>query len=128
MPAMRRGPGDISRGAPWLSGGVGATLDPVMSLQGEVELQGGETEQLAFLTVAAASRSEVLALVGRYQTWASIQHAIGQARSRAELELRQSQLSTVELERFQTLLSALFYHYHGLQASLSPSASTRTAV
>jgi cyclic beta-1,2-glucan synthetase len=83
---------DVSRAAPGLGGGVGATLDPVMSLQREVELQGGETEQLAFLTAAAASRGELLALVGRYQTWASIEHAIGQARSRAELELRQSEL------------------------------------
>ena len=102
--------------APRLGGTVGATLDPIMSLQREVELQAGETEQLAFLTVAAASRAEVLALVGRYQTWPAIEHAIGQTRSRAELELRQSDLSTVELERFQTLLSALFYPYHGLRA------------
>ena len=104
------------RRRPRLSGGVGATLDPIMSLQREVDLQAGETRHLAFLTVAAASRAEVLALVGRYQTWAAVEHAIGQARSRSELELRQSGLSTVELERFQTLLSALLYPYHGLRA------------
>ena len=97
-----------------------------MSLQREVELQGGETEQLAFLTVAAASRAKLLALVGRYQTWPAIEHAIGQARSRAELELRQSSLSTVELERFQTLLSALLYPYHGLRAEPATlAANTR---
>ena len=102
--------------APRLSGGVGATLDPIMSLQREVELQAGETQQLAFLTVAAASRAELLALVGRYHTWPAIEHSIGQTRSRSELELRQSGLSTVELERFQTLLSALLYPHHGLRA------------
>jgi cyclic beta-1,2-glucan synthetase len=106
----------VPRITPRLCGGVGATLDPIMSLQRQVELRAGETQHLAFLTVAAASRAEVLALVGRYQTWPAIEHAIGQARSRAELELRQSSLSTAELERFQTLLSALLYPYHGLRA------------
>lgn len=106
----------VSGTEPWLSGGVGATLDPVMSLQRAVELQEGDTAQLAILTAVAASRAELLALVGRYQTWAAIEHAIGQARSRSELELRQSDLSTVELERFQALLSVLLYPYHGLRA------------
>ena len=40
-----------------LSGTVGATLDPIMSLQREIDLQPGETVQLAFLTLAADSRA-----------------------------------------------------------------------
>ena len=55
---------------------------------------------------ATASRAAVLTTIDRYQAWATVEHAIGQSRARAELELRQSTLSTVELERFQALLSA----------------------
>ena len=109
-----------------LSGTVGATLDPIMALQREIDLQPGQTVQLAFLTLAADSRAKLLDMAGRYQTWPAIEHAIGQARSRAELELRQLSLSTVELERIQTLLSALLYPQPGLRAaSATLAANTR---
>ena len=109
-----------------LSGTVGATLDPIMSLQREIDLQPGETVQLAFLTLAADSRAKLLEVAGRYQSWPAIEHAIGQARSRAELELRQSSLSTVDLERIQTLLSALLYPQSGLRAAPATlAANTR---
>ena len=109
-----------------LSGTVGATLDPIMSLQREIELQPGQTVQLAFLTLAAASRAQLLEIAGRYQSWPAIEHAIGQARSRAELELRQASLSTVDVERFQTLLSALLYPQPGLRAAPATlAANTR---
>ena len=94
-----------------------------MSLQREIELQPGETVQLAFLTLAADSRAKLLDVAGRYQSWPAIEHAIGQARSRAELELRQSSLSTVELERIQTLLSALLYPQPGLRAAAGHAGS-----
>ena len=109
-----------------LSGTVGATLDPIMSLQREIDLQPGESLQLAFLTLAADSRAKLLDIAGRYRSWPAIEQAIGQARSRAELELRQSSLSTVELERFQTLLSALLYPQPGLRAAPATlAANTR---
>ena len=109
-----------------LSGTVGATLDPIMSLQCEINLQPGQTVQLAFLTLAADSRAKLLDIAGRYRSLPAIEHAIGQARSRAELELRQSSLSTVELERFQMLLSALLYPQPGLRAAPATlAANTR---
>ncbi len=105
---------------------MGATLDPIMSLQREVDLPPGQTVQLAFLTLAADSRAKLLDVAGRYRSWPAIEHAISQARSRAELELRQSSLSTVELERFQTLLSALLYPQPGLRAAPATlAANTR---
>jgi len=105
---------------------VGATLDPIMSLQREIDLQPGQTVQLAFLTLVADSRAKLLDVAGRYQSWPAIEHAIGQARSRSELELRQSSLSTVELERIQTLLSALLYPQPGLRAAPATlAANTR---
>ena len=42
----------------------------------------------------------------------------------AELELRQSSLSTVDLERFQALLSALLYPQPGLRAAPATLAAS----
>ena len=74
-------PGTDHEAASGLSGTVGATLDPIMSLQREIELQPGQTVQLAFLTLAADSRAQLLDVAGRYQSLPAIEHAIGQARS-----------------------------------------------
>jgi cyclic beta-1,2-glucan synthetase len=124
-PAALR-PTTTSHAGNGLSGSVGATLDPIMSLQREIELQPGETVQLAFLTLAADSRANILAVAVRYQSWLTIEHSIGQARSRAELELRQANLSTVEVEHIQMLLSALLYPQPGLRAtSATLAANTR---
>jgi cyclic beta-1,2-glucan synthetase len=114
-----------SRGRSQLSGTAGSTLDPIMSLQYEIELEGGGTTQLAFFTAAAASRPELLAVVDRYRSWTTVEHAIGQSRARAELELRQTSLSSTELEVFQTLLSALLYPYAGLRAEPTILAANR---
>ncbi|MGB5051879.1 MAG: hypothetical protein WBO46_23225, partial [Caldilineaceae bacterium] len=118
-------PGADSSASGGLSGTVGATLDPILSLQREIELQPGQTVQLAFLTLAADSRQKLLEMAGHYQRWPTIEHAIGQARSRSELEMRQSGLSTVELERFQTVLSALLYPQPGLRAESATLAANR---
>ncbi len=114
-PAALAGSQDTGPGGQ-LRGSVGATLDPIMALQYEVELPGGATTQLAFITAAAPSREALQATIERYRAWPSVEHAIGQSRARAELELRQSTLSSADLERFQTLLSALLYGHHGLRA------------
>jgi cyclic beta-1,2-glucan synthetase len=119
-------PGPDQEAAGGLSGTVGATLDPIMCLQREIDLQPGETVQLAFLTLAADSRAKLLDVARRFQSLPAIEHAIGQARSRAELELRQASLSTVDLERIQTLLSALLYPQPGLRAAPATlAANTR---
>ena len=109
-----------------LSGTVGATLDPIMALQRELALEPGETVQLAFLTLAADSRAKLLEIAGRYQRWPAIAHAFSQARARSELDLRQAGISTVEMERYQTLLAALLYPQSRLRAAPATlAANTR---
>jgi cyclic beta-1,2-glucan synthetase len=54
---------------PGLSGTTGATLDPIMALAQEVTLEPHATAQVAFVTLAAGSRSAVLALAHRYQSF-----------------------------------------------------------
>jgi cyclic beta-1,2-glucan synthetase len=95
---------------------MSATLDPIMSLSQEIELAPHETTQVTFITLAARSRQEVLALCRRYQTSRAINQAFDQARSRAEVELRQLGLATTDLEHIQQLLSALVYPHAALRA------------
>jgi cyclic beta-1,2-glucan synthetase len=95
---------------------MNATLDPIMSLGQEIELEPHETTQVTFITLAARSRQQALALCRRYRTSRALNQAFDQARSGAELELRQLGLATADLERIQQLLSVLFYPHAALRA------------
>ena len=99
-----------------LSGTTGATLDPIMSLGQEINLGPYAAAQVAYLTLAAGTRRDALALARRYQGWPSINRAFGQARSHSELELHQLGLDTPEVERIQQLLSVLLYPHAALRA------------
>ena len=60
-----------------LSGTVGATLDPIFALGQEIDLEPHATAQVAYLTLAAASRDEALALARRYQVWSVVERSSG---------------------------------------------------
>ncbi len=99
-----------------LAGTTGATLDPIMALGQEIELEPRTTAQVAYVTLAAGSRQDALALAHRYQVWPAINRAFDQARSSSELELRQLDLTTPEVEHIQQLLAVLLYPHPALRA------------
>ncbi len=99
-----------------LSGTAGATLDPIMSLSQEIDLNPHTKTQLAFLTLAAASRAEVLDLVTRHQSKQAIERAFHEARIQSEKELIELGLNASSLEHIQQLLSALLYPANALRA------------
>jgi cyclic beta-1,2-glucan synthetase len=100
-----------------LSGTTGATLDPIMALGQGIVLEPFATAQIAYVTLAAATRQEVLALASRCQTLPAITRILDQARSRSELELHQSGLTPQGVDRFLQLLSALLYPSGALRAN-----------
>jgi cyclic beta-1,2-glucan synthetase len=100
-----------------LSGTTGATLDPIMALGREISLEPHATARVAYITVAAESREDALALAQRYQDWSRINRAFDQARSQSEQELRQRDLDASDLEHFQQLLSVLLYPHAALRAA-----------
>ncbi|NLD72908.1 MAG: hypothetical protein GX649_09365, partial [Chloroflexi bacterium] len=95
---------------------AGATLDPVMSLAQEVTLEEDETVQLAYVTLAADSRPEAIALARSFQDLAAVEHAFSQAALQAERESGDRDLGTVELRRIQQLFSVLTFPYKALRA------------
>ncbi len=110
-----RSPAVFDEGAE-LSKTVGVTLDPIMALAQEVELEPYGRVSVAYLTLAARSRPEALALANRYQDWAVLERAVELARRQNELALRQLDLDTPELARMQQILSLLLYPHASLRA------------
>jgi len=100
----------------WLSGTTGATLDPIMALGQEIELEPHTRAQVAYVTLVARSREEAQVLARRYQAWPRVRRAFDQARSHSALELHRLNLSTPEVERVQQLLSVLLYPHPALRA------------
>jgi cyclic beta-1,2-glucan synthetase len=99
-----------------LTATTGATLDPVMALGQLIELKPSESAQLAWITIAASTREEVLTLVDRYRSWPILSRAFDRARSQSEFDLRQAGTTTSELENMYQMLSSLFYPHPSLRA------------
>src|SRR5690606_38606712 len=108
-----------------LSGTTGGTLDPVMALGREVELQPHESASLAFITIAANSRAGVLALARSYQAWSAVDRAFEHARYRSELEMRQLDIHSPDIQLYQRMLSALLYPQAALRAAPHVIAANR---
>jgi len=102
---------------PGLSGTTGATLDPIMALSQEIELDPHEKNQLVYITLASSSRQGALTLAHRYQTLSAVEEAFAQALSHSERELHRLDLTTLELEHIQQLLSVLLYPHAALRAN-----------
>ena len=100
-----------------LSGTVGGTLDPILSLAQEIDLKPRAKTRVTFLTLAAASRAEALEKLSHYQSGQAIYHAFNNARAHSERELLEQGLDAPAVENIQRLLSALLYPAGALRAA-----------
>ncbi|TEU15606.1 MAG: hypothetical protein E3J21_12770 [Anaerolineales bacterium] len=112
-----RSPVALHKDGHGLSSTTGATLDPIMAIGQDIDLKPHATVEVAYITLAATSREEALALAHRYQAWIRIRQAFGRAHDYNRQELRQLDLGTAELERIQQLLSVLLYPHAALRAA-----------
>jgi cyclic beta-1,2-glucan synthetase len=101
----------------WLSGKSGATLDPIMAIGQEVVLERFGSAQIAFLTIPCKTRQKAIEVCERFQVWRMVELAFDQARSKAELELRQLGIKAEQLPTFQDLISVLIYPHMALRAT-----------
>ena len=92
-----------------LNGSVGTVIDPIFSLRTRVALSPRDRVELAFLTLAAESREELLALVGKYRQPRSISQAFDLTWNRAQLQFRYLGIGAERAHRFQELASYLLY-------------------
>jgi cyclic beta-1,2-glucan synthetase len=100
----------------YLSGSSGATLDPIYALGQEVVLQPHTHVHLAYLTFAAESREDILALAARYQGLARIERTFHQSDLAAQAWLGRQNLDSKALQHTLQILSALIYPFKELRS------------
>lgn len=101
-----------------LTGTVGAVLDPIFSLRAPLTVPPGKSVRLAISTGFAESREAALALADQYHDPRVALRAFELAWAKAQVELRQTNLSAGKIQLYQRLASLLFY----------PDSSKRAAV
>ncbi len=92
-----------------LTGSTGAVLDPIFSLRCTLDLEARDRVEITYITLIAASRESLLALVEKYKRPESIARAFQMAWTRAQLEFRYLGIDPSAAHRFQELASHLIY-------------------
>src|SRR3984885_86163 len=99
-----------------LSNSVGTVLDPVLALRRRVRIDPGETIHAAFWTGVGASRAQALSLVDKLGSEAAFQRTKTLARAKAEVRLRDLNVSAEDAQLFQELAERVLYSDASLRA------------
>ena len=99
-----------------LSNTAGAVLDPIFSLRRRVRLAPGATARIAFWTLVAASRSEVLDLADKHHDAAAFERAVTLAWTQAQVQLFHLGIDSDEASLFQRLANHVLYSEPGAAA------------
>ncbi len=92
-----------------LSNTVGTVLDPVFALRRRVRIQPGETVRIAFWTVVASSRADVLDLVDKHHDANAFERAATLAWTQAQVQLGHLGVDADEASLFQRLAGHVLY-------------------
>ena len=92
-----------------LSGTLGNTLDPVMSIQVEMSLEPYKTKTISFLTAVANTREKVCEIISRYRNDASCRWAFREAMIEQRRELAAVGINPASMADMQRLFSELHY-------------------
>ncbi|MCB0033925.1 MAG: hypothetical protein KDE51_07895, partial [Anaerolineales bacterium] len=109
----------------WLTGRVGATLDPIMALGQELTLPPRATQQIATVTLTADSRTAVLALIHQYWSWGQIGRAFKQAEMQTHKNIYAIKLQGSQLAHIHQLLSLLIFPHAALRAPAEQLAANQ---
>ena len=92
-----------------LSNTVGTVLDPVFALRRHVRIQPGETVRIAFWTLAASSRADVLDMVDKHRDTNAFERASTLAWTQAQVQLHYLGIDPDEASLFQRLAGHVLY-------------------
>ncbi len=92
-----------------LSNTVGAVLDPIFSLRGVVRVSPRTTARVAFWTLIASSREEVLDLVDKHRGAMAFDRAATLAWTQAQVQLHHLGIGAGEAHLFQRLANRVLY-------------------
>jgi cyclic beta-1,2-glucan synthetase len=103
-----RAPIAVMDGRP-LSNTVGTVLDPVFAFRRRVRIQPGEMVRIAFWTVVASSRADVLDLVDQHHDANAFERAATLAWVQAQVQLKHLGVDADEASLFQRLAGHVLY-------------------
>jgi cyclic beta-1,2-glucan glucanotransferase len=109
-------PVSIIDGRP-LSNTAGSVLDPVFSLRRTVRILPGATARIAFSTIIAPTREQVMELADKYRGATTFERTLALAWTQAQVQLHHLGISLEEAHLFQRLANAVLYS----DASMRPS-------
>lgn len=105
----------VQDGGP-LSNTTGTVLDPIFSLRQQVRIAPGGVARVAFWTVVAASRAELLDLIDKHHDRSAFDRARTLAWTQAQVQLRHLDIKSNEAADFQRLAAAILYADRRLRA------------
>ncbi len=92
-----------------LSNTVGAVLDPIFSLRRRVRIPAGATARVAFWTMVASSRAEVLDQADKHHDSSAFERAVTLAWTQAQVQLHHLRVGADEAHLFQRLANRVLY-------------------
>jgi cyclic beta-1,2-glucan synthetase len=92
-----------------LSNSAGTVLDPIFSLRRELRLPPRSTARVAFWTLVATSRNDVLDLVDRHRDAMAFDRATTLAWTQAQVQLRHLGLDADDANVFQRIANRVIY-------------------
>ncbi|GLQ54890.1 hypothetical protein GCM10010862_21490 [Devosia nitrariae] len=92
-----------------LSGTVGTVLDPVFSLRRHLRIPPGRVARVAFWTVVASSRAELLELIDKHHDRSAYDRAKTLAWTQAQVQLHHLDVALDEAADFQWLAAPILY-------------------
>ena len=113
----QRDPVAMAGGRP-LTGSLGIVLDPIFSLRRRVRIPPGGSARLAFWTLAAETRKDLLDLADRHRDRAAYERAFTLSWTQAQVQLRHIAIRQSDAACFQRLAGHLIY----ANAILRPSS------
>src|SRR6185369_6413645 len=103
-----RAPIAVMDGRP-LSNTVGTVLDPIFALRRRVRVPPGRVVRIAFWTVVASSRGDVLDLADKHHDPTAFDRASTLAWTQAQVQLRHLDVDAEQASLFQRLAGAVLY-------------------
>ncbi|PWC11365.1 glycosyl transferase [Brenneria roseae subsp. americana] len=92
-----------------LSNTTGTVLDPIFSLRQQVKIPAGKTVRLAFWTVVATSREELIDLIDKHHDRSAYERDKTFAWTQAQVQLRHLGVKSEEAADFQRLAAPVIY-------------------
>jgi cyclic beta-1,2-glucan synthetase len=92
-----------------LSDTVGTVLDPIFSVRRRLRIPAGATARVAFWTIVAPSRTEVLDLVDKHRDSNAFERAVTLAWTQAQVQLHHLNVNADEAHLFQRIANRVLY-------------------